>query len=665
VEELIGPETVDTIPPQTLDAFRDHGRVRQSLEENLDGARQVLADLEASGISLKKITEQLTEEGVKSFSDSFEKLMEVIEARRDESITHLLDRETGRLGRYEQDVDAALKKMDDGLVTRIWKHDAALWKSEPAHQQIIKNALGWLTVPELLHEHAAELKAFAEQIRKEGYQHVVVLGMGGSSLCPEVLRRSFGKQSGWPELLVLDSTVPNAVAHLEKRLDLAKTLFIVASKSGTTTEPVMFHHYFYARVKEKLGARAGQNFIAITDPDTQLKKEGDRDGFRRIFLNPADIGGRYSALSFFGMVPFALMGGDVEHLVDRAHHAMHACAGCLTANENPGARLGATLGTLANAGRDKLTLIADPPIDSVGLWIEQLIAESTGKEGKGILPVAGEPLGAPEVYGSDRIFVHLYCGEKPDPSNEQKLAALEAAGHPVIRHRLHDRYDLGEEFFVWEFATAIAGKLLGIDPFDQPNVQESKDNTKRLLGELQKTGKLPQQQLLLQEGDFSIWSQPPAKCVAAAKQDTFPTLLAKQLLELKSGDYVALTAYIEETAEHDAYLQRIRAAIRDRWKVATTVGYGPRFLHSTGQLHKGGPANGLFIQITSASVADVKIPGETFTFGQLNQAQSLGDFQSLAQRQRRAIRVELGAGLIEGLDLMLRTVTHPPQKSTA
>lgn len=664
VEELIGPETVDTVPPATLVAFRDHGLVRASLPENLAGAKQTLADLESCGVSLKKITEDLAKEGVQSFIDSFEKLMNVIEARRDEAITHVLDRQTASLGKYESDVNATLKKMDEsGFVARVWKKDAPLWKSEPAHQQIIKNALGWLHVTDVVQEHAGELKAFAEQIRKEGYKHVVVLGMGGSSLCPEVLRRTFGKQQGWPELLVLDSTVPAAVSALEKKVDLTKTLFLVASKSGTTTEPVMFHHYFYARVKEKLGDKAGRNFIAVTDPDTLLKKEADRDGFRRVFLNPADIGGRYSALSFFGMVPFTLMGGDVERLLDRAHHAMHACADCIGAAENPGARLGAAIGTLTRAGRDKLTLIADKPIDSVGLWIEQLIAESTGKEGKGILPVAGEPVGAPEVYGNDRIFVHLYAGERPDKNTEQKVAALEAAGHPVIRHRLHDAYDLGEEFFVWEFATAVAGQLIGIDPFDQPNVQESKDNTKRLLGELSKTGKLPEQQLLIKKGDLAIYSDPPATFVAAGKDDSFATALAKQLAQIRSGDYVALTAYIEETAEHDAYLEKIRVAIRNRWKVATTVGYGPRFLHSTGQLHKGGGANGVFLQMTAAPANDLKIPGETFTFGQLCKSQSLGDFQSLASRKRRAVSIDLGVSIIEGLNLILQTAEKPPINS--
>ena len=657
VEELIGPETVDTVPPQTFNAFRDHGRPRLSLEENIRDAEQTMQELAAVGVNFKKITDELSKDGVKLFVESFQKLLNVIESRRDEALLGLVERRHAALGKYEPEVKATLAKMDEsGFVGRIWKSDASLWKSEPAHQAIIKNALGWLHVADLVHEHAADLKAFAEEIRKAGYKHAVVLGMGGSSLCPEVLRRTFGPQKGWPELLVLDSTVPAAVRDLENKLDVAKTLFIVASKSGGTTEPQMFHKYFYDRVKEKLGDRAGQNFIAITDPSTKLQQEAERDKFRRIFTNPADIGGRYSALSFFGMVPFALMGGDLDKLLDRAHHAMHACTDVVSAAENPGARLGAALGILAKAGRDKLTIIAASPIDSVGLWIEQLIAESTGKEGRGIVPVSAEPLGPPDAYGNDRIFVYLHTLQKNDPGLEGRLRALEAAGHPVLRHILHDAGDLGEEFFLWEFATAIAGQLIGINPFDQPNVQESKDNTKRLLGEFTSKGALPEQQLVIKEGEYRVLAEPPAAFPTASKSDTLASVLAAQLKRIKPGDYVAVLAYIEETAEHDAYLQKIRTAIRDRFKVATTTGYGPRFLHSTGQLHKGGPDSGVFIQITATPGRDIKIPGEPFSFGLLMQAQALGDFQSLAQRKRRAIRFDVGANPAAGLNQLLNVV---------
>jgi len=483
-----------------------------------------------------------------------------------------------------------------------------------------------------------------------------VLGMGGSSLCPEVLRRTFGKIAGYPELLVLDSTVPAAVRDLEGKIDVSKTLFIVASKSGGTTEPQMFHHYFLARVKEKLGDRAGQNFIAITDPGTKLAEEAARDGFRRVFLNPADIGGRYSALSYFGMVPFALMGGDVAELLNRAHHAMHACSDVVPAAENPGARLGAAIGILAAAGRDKLTFVTTAPISSLGLWTEQLVAESTGKEGKGIVPIAGEALGSPSAYSDDRIFVYVYTQGREDGDVEAKLKALESAGHPVLRARLHDALDLGEEFFLWEFATAIAGRFLGIDPFDQPNVQESKDNTKRLLGEFNKNGKLPEQQVVFKGDAVSVFADSPATFAPAKSGDNLAEVIAAQLSQVRAHDYVALTAYIEENPTHEALIQQIRLAIRDRWKVATTTGYGPRFLHSTGQLHKGGADNGVFLQITAHPAGDIKIPGESFTFGLLKDAQSLGDYQSLAQRHRRAVRLELGANVEAGLRALLAVV---------
>src|SRR5205807_2112696 len=457
VEELIGPETVDTVPPQTFNAFRDHGRPRLSLEENIRDAEQTMQELAAVGVNFKKVTDELSKDGVKLFVDSFQKLLNVIESRRDEALLGLVERRHAALGKYEPEVKATLAKMDEsGFVGRIWKSDASLWKSEPAHQAIIKNALGWLHVADLVHEHAADLKAFAEEIRKAGYKHAVVLGMGGSSLCPEVLRRTFGPQKGWPELLVLDSTVPAAVRDLENKLDVAKTLFIVASKSGGTTEPQMFHKYFYDRVKEKLGDRAGQNFIAITDPSTKLQQEAERDKFRRIFTNPADIGGRYSALSFFGIVP-----------------------------------------------------------------------------------VSAEPLGPPDAYGNDRIFVYLHTQQKNDAGLEGRLRALEAAGHPVLRHILHDAGDLGEEFFLWEFATAIAGQLIGINPFDQPNVQESKDNTKRLLSEFTAKGALPEQQLVIKEGEYRVLAEPPAAFPTASKSDTLASVLAAQLKRIKPGDYVA------------------------------------------------------------------------------------------------------------------------------
>ncbi|HYV03910.1 MAG TPA: transaldolase, partial [Blastocatellia bacterium] len=452
------------------------------------------------------------------------------------------------------------------------------------------------------------------------------------------------------------STDPATVKSFEERVDLPHTLFIVASKSGTTTEPLMFYKYFFNRMRELKGDRAGENFVAITDPGTLMEAMATGDKFRRIFLNPPDIGGRYSALSFFGMVPAALQGFDFKTLLARAERVMHACAHQVPTADNPAARLGAILGTLAGAGRDKLTLSASPDVSSVGLWIEQLIAESTGKEGKGIIPIAGEALGAPSVYGDDRLFVHISIGAI-DGDTDSKLRALEAAGHPVVRRTLHDALDLGEEFYLWELATAVAGAVLGIDSFDQPNVQESKDNTKHFLEVYKKEGELPDQELGAEGHRLKVYCDAETRdqLGAAKSLDAFITA---HLGRAHAGDYVALLDYIQETSEHEQVIQAIRTHLRDAFRVATTTGYGPRFLHSTGQLHKGGPPSGVFIQVTADNAVDVPLPGEPFTFGVLKQAQALGDFQSLSSRQRRAIRVHLGEDVQAGLQTLLEIVRN-------
>jgi transaldolase/glucose-6-phosphate isomerase len=542
--------------------------------------------------------------------------------------------------------------------------DATAWKLPEAHSAIIRNALGWLHVAEMMAEHAGELQSWADGVRKAGFEHVVVLGMGGSSLCPEVLRRTFGKIEGYPQLHVLDSTVPAAIRRLDAELDDHSTLFIVASKSGTTTEPQMFYRYYFDRMKRALSGQAGERFVAITDAGTPLEQEARRDGFRRVFLNPGDIGGRYSALSYFGMVPFALMGGDVAALIGRALHAVHACAPSVAVNENPGARLGAALGSLARAGRNKLTLITSPPIDSLGLWIEQLIAESTGKAGRGIVPVAGEALGSANDYGNDRVFAYVHVG-MADDSIEQQLRGLESAGHPVLRRRLHDPLDLGEEFFIWEFATAIAGALLEIDPFDQPNVQESKDNTKQLLAEYGRSGKLAEQVQVLAEGQLRVFADAGNRAALKGADGSLAALLRAHLGRAGAGDYVAITQYIEASPEHDELLEQLRLEVRAQTRAATTTGYGPRFLHSTGQLHKGGPDSGVFLQITAGDTQDVDIPGEPFTFGVLKQAQALGDFQSLVRRGRRALRVDLGRDVERGLQQLLAALRGAASEQSA
>jgi transaldolase/glucose-6-phosphate isomerase len=641
VESLIGPDTVNTIPPATYDAFRDHGTVQLTLEQDVDEARRVLEEFEAKGFSLNAITEKLTAEGVKSFNDSFAQLMDTIEARRDSVVRGLPE----RVAVHGVNVDDAIARLEkEKVVSRIWARESALWKSDDAHRKIIDNALGWLTVPQLVSGAAKQLMELAEELRRE-FDFVVVLGMGGSSLCSEVVRRLYGKREGYPELLVLDSTVPEAVMMLEAKLDLARTLFIVASKSGATTEPVMFHRYFYDRVKSVKGDQAGMNFVAVTDPDTQLVQDAQRDRFRNIFLNPADIGGRYSALSFFGVLPMALAGVDVAQLLDRAVHAMHVSA-LPQVRKNPAALLGAVIGGCALQGRDKLTLITPRPLDTLGLWVEQLIAESTGKEGRGIVPVAGEPPLAANEYGDDRLFIAVRLRGSDETARLRELAA---AGHPVVDIVLEDPLDLGEIFFLFEFATAVAGFLIGVNPFDQPNVQESKDNTKSLLAEFS------------EKGTMTGSGGPPGKRVPVSDADAVAGLLAG----VKPGDYVALTQYFGQTIAREEKLSAIRETIARELHVATTSGYGPRFLHSTGQLHKGGGGNGVFLQLSGGRGSDVPIPDEKFGFGALVRAQAIGDFQSLLKRDRRALSVDLGADVDAGLEQLAQAVKNAVVKAKA
>ncbi len=558
-------------------------------------------------------------------------------------------------GTYQALIENTLKRIErEDVIRRIRERDATLWKEDEAHRKIISNSLGWLTVARLMLERVDEIEAFANEVREAGFKHVMLLGMGGSSLCPEVMRRTFGQQENFPQLLVLDTTDPDTISALEKSVDLEQTLFVVASKSGTTIEPLSFYKYFYDRVRSLKKERAGENFVAITDPGTLMERMATEAGFRRIFLNPPDIGGRYSALSYFGMVPAGLMGLDVRELLRRAVAMMEACAASVPVAENPGAQLGAMLGALALEGRDKLTLVLDESLASLGLWIEQLVAESTGKEGKGIVPVAGEPLAAPDVYGDDRVFVHIHVGEA-DAETSDKLHTLEAAGHPLLQRTLSGTLDLCAEFFVWEFATAVAGALMAINPFDQPNVQESKDNTNKLLDEFKKTGALPEQQTIATEGDMKVYGASQERIDSA---QPLATVINEHLSRAGSGDYIALLAYIEETEAHDELLQAIRTRLRDKFKVATTTGYGPRFLHSTGQLHKGGADNGVFIQLTSQDRTDLAIPGEPYAFSVLKEAQALGDFSSLEQRDRRAIRVHLGSDEEAGLKKLLEIISQ-------
>ncbi len=648
---LIGPDTIDTMPVATMDAFRDHGKVRATVEEGLADARQVMAELSRVGIDLASVTRKLEEQGVESFSKDYQKLLDTISGKRAQVLASAP--KSGAVSERERlrsAVAATLEKLDQGKFSRrLWDRDPALWKNDPVHQGIIRNALGWLQVSHSMLEHLDGLTSFVKQVKSEGFKHAVVLGMGGSSLCPEVCRATFGTAPGFLQLHVLDSTVPGSVARLEKSVDLAHTLFIVSSKSGGTVEPNSFFKYFYERVRALKGERAGEHFVAVTDPGTSLEKLAAEKKFRRVFRGVPEIGGRYSALSNFGIVPAALAGVNVQILLERAEHMANASGPSVRAKENPGVVLGAMLAEAARRGRDKVTFVMSRGIEAFADWAEQLIAESTGKEGRGLFPVVGEALGEPGVYGQDRIFVHLKLESEADGEFEQALNAVEAAGHPVIRISLRDKLDLGQEFFRWEVATATAGALLGIDPFDQPDVQESKDNTNHLLQQFRLQGKFGEVTPALEADGIQLYCDPQTRAglqgaqAALDRESTSPEdFLAAFLNNRRLGDYVALLAYLDPTAENGAILESMRTRLRNATHLATTLGYGPRYLHSTGQLHKGGANSGLFIQITADDAEDLPIPGEPYSFSILKQAQALGDLQSLESKQRRVIRLNLG-----------------------
>jgi len=523
---------------------------------------------------------------------------------------------------------------------RLWAADPTLWKADDdSHQKIVANALGWLSVFEGVRDEVQGLTEFVHELRAEGYRSAVLLGMGGSSLAPEVMRAILGTRPGYLDLHVLDSTDPAAVAAVAAAVDLESTLFVVASKSGGTTETACFHAYFYERLRELDGEHAGHHFVAITDEGASLEQQALDQGFRAVFVNPGDIGGRYSALSFFGMVPAALIGVDLERLLDGVCAMAVACGPDVPAEQNPALRLGAAMGELALRGRDKLTLVFEPPLAPLGAWVEQLVAESTGKEGTGILPVDLEELGPAGAYGDDRVFAAVRLAGAADAGVAGALEALRDAGHPVLEHEIADVRDLGGEFLRWEIAVAAAGHVLGIDAFDQPNVQESKDITKGLLGEYAATGELP--------------AEPPAddgrRVVYPVGDEDLPAALREFLAQAAAGDYVALQAYVAPGQAVWDQLQAVRLQLRDGLRVATTLGYGPRYLHSTGQMHKGGPNTGLFLQLLGHDPDDIEIPGQPYSFGTLKRAQARGDLTALRTHGCRAIRVCLGDDVPAGL----------------
>ncbi len=645
VDGLIGPDTVNAVPPATLQAFLDHGNIATTLQDGLENARDDLDQLAGLGIDLDAITEQLQEEGVAAFEKSFNNLMASISEKRERLAA---DRQDAifSLGAYQGAFVGELTQLKDKKVmSRIWAHDNTVWKPEPAE---IMNRLGWLQSVEVMADNTKRLEALTDSVRSDGYTTGLLLGMGGSSLAPEVFRRTFGVKEGFLDVAVLNSTDPGAVLAQSERLDPKRTLFIVSTKSGTTVETLSFFKFFYNWAYDALGRdQAGEHFIAITDPGTPLKDLADQYAFRATFLNDPNIGGRYSALSYFGLVPAALMGVDLRTLLDRAMTAVCNSEGCNcpVAGNNNGARLGVVLGELTKAGRDKVTLVTSPQIWSFGDWVEQLIAESTGKEGKGILPVVGEPVGSPDLYGKDRIFVHVRLNG--DDTNDAAVAQLEKAGHPVVRLFLRDRYDLGGQYFLWEIAIAVAGHLLRINPFDQPNVEAAKVLARKLTAEYRENGSLPAEKPSFEEAGVAIYGD--------VRGDTLKEALTAFLGDAKAGTYIALQAYLQPKEETTAALQTLRLQLRDRFRAATTLGYGPRFLHSTGQLHKGDAGNGLFIQFTADDQRDVSIPEEaglhdsSITFSVLKAAQAMGDRQALLDHGRKIIRLHLGDDVIRSL----------------
>ncbi|NIM89971.1 MAG: bifunctional transaldolase/phosoglucose isomerase [Candidatus Aminicenantes bacterium] len=634
VEELIGADTINTMPTATLNAFRDHGQLRSAIEEGVEEAEASLRRLASLGVDLEVITEKLQEEGVDSFAESFDSLLETLKHKRQTIIHALKDHQTLFLGEYKNKVEQRLKTWKkQSFSRRLWAKDPTLWFPEPKPE--ITDRLGWLELPEAMQERLGDFISLANQVKGESVSQVVLLGMGGSSLAPDVFQKTFGQAEGYPELVVLDSTHPSAVKSVEDKLDLNRTLFVVSSKSGTTLETLSLFRYFWKQMGQ-ISEKPGPHFVAITDPSTPLMKLGLDRGFRRVFQANPDVGGRYSAFTDFGLVPAALIGMDIHRLLDMGWIAAENCSFCLAENKAAGLVLGAALGELARM-RDKLTFVTSPALSSFPDWVEQLIAESTGKNGKGLVPVANEPFSPLDEYSQDRLFVFLCLEGDENEELEKRMKALREAGHPVVRHDLVEKFDLGKEIFGWEIAVASAGSTIGIHPFNQPDVQLAKDFTRRAMEEVGRNGGKD----INEVEAFSI---------------NEPDILAKALKDWISqaqpGDYVALQAFLSPTQETTTALQNIRLEILKRTRLATTMGYGPRFLHSTGQLHKGGPNSGLFLQIVDEPKIELPVPETDFSFKRLIRAQSFGDYLALKQRGRRILRVDMKAEIGRGFEIL-------------
>jgi len=650
VEELIGPNTINTVPPATLEAFRDHGTPRDSLEENIEDAKRVLEELERSGISLDAITAELVKDGVKLFADAADKLYGAVANKRAAVLADGINRQTLALG---SGIEKSIEKNTEdwrasGKIRRLWQHDKSVWTGTDEHKW-----LGWLNSAAAA--DVADYEDFAHRVKGQNFTDAVVLGMGGSSLGPEVLAQTFEKQPGFPKLHVLDSTDPAQVRSMQASINLANTLFIVSSKSGGTTEPNVMKDYFFARVSEAIGAdKAGHRFIAVTDPGSSLEKVATKQGFARIFHGDPTIGGRYSVLSPFGLVPAAAAGIDIRTLLKHTLAMVRSCGPDVPPHENPGVQLGLAMGLAGLEGRDKVTILSSKRIADFGAWAEQLIAESTGKDGKGLIPIDGEPLGDVSLYGNDRFFIDISTGGETDVAHEDKLAALEKAGHPVVRIVMNSIDHLGQEFFRFEMATAVAGSVLGINPFNQPDVEDAKIKTRELTAAFEKSGALPPEEPVVSSAEADIYTDDAnaAELRKAGANGDLGSWLKAHLARSGKGDYVALLAYIERDEAHIDSLQHMRLAVRDKRHVATCAEFGPRFLHSTGQAYKGGPDSGVFLQITADDDKDLAVPGHKASFGVIKAAQARGDFDVLTERGRRALRVHLKGDLESGLKML-------------
>ena len=654
VEELIGRETVNTMPPATMDAFRDHGHAKDALTEGVAEAKEILATVERLGLNLTKVTHDLVEDGVKQFAKAADDLLGAVAAKRNAMLGDTLVTVSSSLPEaMGKAVEASLDAWREaGKVRQLWARDASLWTGKDEGQ--------WLAWLDIVADRMADLKqlqAFQDEVKADGFTDVLLLGMGGSSLGPEVLAETFGKRGGFPTLHVLDSTDPQQIASFEKKVALATTLVIVSSKSGGTLEPNILKAYFFDAMQKAVGAdQVGSHFVAVTDPRSHMQQVAEKDRFRRIFYGDPGIGGRYSVLSNFGMVPAAAMGLDLEQFLSSAALMVRACAAGTPPLQNPGVQLGTVLGIGATTGRDKVTITASPGIADVGAWLEQLLAESTGKQGHGIVPVDNEPLADTSHYGEDRIFAYLRLRDAPDAGQEKAIEALAKAGQSVVRVELANSLQLGQMFFLWEFATAVAGSIIGIDAFDQPDVEASKVETKKLTNAYSESGSLPEETPFLTDGAIKLYSDGKNAAELGKAGSTVGAVMKAHLGRLGAGDYAALLAYIERTPEHIALLQSLRVAVRDAKKVATVAEFGPRFLHSTGQAYKGGPNSGVFTQITADDAADLPVPGERYSFSVVKAAQARGDFDVLAERGRRALRVHITGDLQAGLDQLAASI---------